>query len=60
MDEVLRDFPQLRQIGRMTLAESLATMSLTLWDDRTQRLVSFHEADRLLKARSATAAERTA
>jgi len=51
MDEVLRDFPRLRDIGRMTLSDSLATVGLTLWDAQTNRLVSFRDADRLLKAR---------
>lgn len=60
MDEVLRDFPQLRKIGRMTLGESLATVGLALWDARTNRLVSFRDAERLLKARGPTATGRTA
>ena len=52
MDEVLRAFPQLRQIGRMTLGDSIATVGLTLWDPQTNRLVSFREADRLIKDRA--------
>jgi omega-6 fatty acid desaturase (delta-12 desaturase) len=52
MGEVLKDFPQLRDVGRMTLRDSLATVPLTLWDSRTQRLVSFREADRLIAARA--------
>jgi omega-6 fatty acid desaturase (delta-12 desaturase) len=52
MSEVLRDFPRLRDIGRMTLAESLATVPLTLWDTQTGRLVSFREAARLLRSRA--------
>jgi len=51
MGEVLRDFPRLRDIGRMTLGDSFATVGLALWDGQTQRLVSFREADRLLKSR---------
>lgn len=51
MGEVLRDFPRLRDIGRMSLADSLATVGLTLWDAETSRLVSFREARRLIEAR---------
>ena len=51
MAEVLRDFPQLRDIGRMTLQGGFATVPLTLWDAKTNRLVSFREADRLIKTR---------
>jgi omega-6 fatty acid desaturase (delta-12 desaturase) len=51
MDEVLRDFPQLRDIGRMSLRDSIATVPLRLWDSQTNRLVSFREADRMIEAR---------
>lgn len=51
MDEVLRDFPRLRDIGRMSLRDSLETVGLRLWDSETNRLVSFREAERLIKAR---------
>ncbi|MFO1025021.1 MAG: fatty acid desaturase [Acetobacteraceae bacterium] len=50
--EVLRDYPQLRDIGRMTLRDSLATLSLRLWDVQAKRLVSFREAARLMAARA--------
>jgi omega-6 fatty acid desaturase (delta-12 desaturase) len=51
MDEVLRDFPRLRDIGRMTLRDSSATVGLALWDSQTHRLLSFRDANRLTKAR---------
>jgi acyl-lipid omega-6 desaturase (Delta-12 desaturase) len=44
LPQVLRDYPQLRTIGRMTLRQSLACVRLTLWDERAKRLVSFREA----------------
>ena len=50
LSEVLRDFPELKTIGRMTVAESLATAPLALWDAHAGRLVSFREASRLLEA----------
>jgi omega-6 fatty acid desaturase (delta-12 desaturase) len=51
MDALLRDFPRLRQIGRITLGGSFATTRLTLWDRESNRLVSFQEAARVIKAR---------
>ncbi len=44
LHEVLRDHPELRDVGRITFRESLAGVSLALWDERQRRLVSFREA----------------
>ncbi|MCY1231066.1 Fatty acid desaturase [compost metagenome] len=44
LPEVLRDHPQLADIGRITLWESLRCVRLVLWDDGRQRLVSFRDA----------------
>jgi omega-6 fatty acid desaturase (delta-12 desaturase) len=44
MSEVLRHFPQLRQIGRMTVAQSFQSVPLALWDARSDRLISFKQA----------------
>jgi len=49
LPEVLRDHPGLRDIGRLTLRESLACVHLTLWDPRARRLVSFREAAKTLR-----------
>jgi acyl-lipid omega-6 desaturase (Delta-12 desaturase) len=43
LPEVLRDHPELRAIGRLTLLESLRCVYLTLWDEEQNRLVSFRE-----------------
>jgi acyl-lipid omega-6 desaturase (Delta-12 desaturase) len=43
LPEVLRDHPELRAIGRLTLLQSLRCMHLTLWDEERNRLVSFRE-----------------
>jgi len=43
LPEVLRDNPELRDIGRLTLWQSLGCVKLTLWDDQQRRLISFHE-----------------
>jgi omega-6 fatty acid desaturase (delta-12 desaturase) len=44
LPEVLRDHPELGDIGRITLWQSLHCVRLTLWDERSGRLVSFREA----------------
>lgn len=44
LPEVLRDYPELRQVSRLTLLQSLRLIRLGLWDEDKQRLVSFREA----------------
>ncbi len=44
LPKVLRDYPDLGEIGRVTLLESLGCARLHLWDEDRQRLVSFGEA----------------
>jgi len=44
LPEVLRDYPQLAQIGRITIRESLSCVKLVLWDENKRRLVTFREA----------------
>jgi acyl-lipid omega-6 desaturase (Delta-12 desaturase) len=41
---VLRDYPELRGIGRVTLLDSLRCVKLALWDESRRKLVSFREA----------------
>ena len=48
LPRVLRDNPDLRQIGRLTLGESLRSVRLVLWDERQRRLISFREARQAL------------
>ena len=45
--EVLRDFPELANVGRLTLPQSLRCVKFALWDEETNRLISF----RTLRAR---------
>lgn len=47
LPEVLRDHPELRDIGRLTLGESFGCVRLTLWDQREGRLISFREMKRI-------------
>jgi omega-6 fatty acid desaturase (delta-12 desaturase) len=44
LPQVLRDFPELGRIRRLTLWQSLACVRLSLWDEGRRRLVSFREA----------------
>lgn len=44
LPEVLRDYPELAAINRITLLESFRCVPLTLWDEGKGRLVTFREA----------------
>ena len=44
LQNVLRNHPELREINRMTLLDSLRTVRLALWDEHGHRMVSFREA----------------
>ncbi|MBS0002119.1 MAG: fatty acid desaturase, partial [Thioalkalivibrio sp.] len=44
LPEVRRDYPQLREMGRLKLFPSLKTLRLALWDENRKRLVSFAAA----------------
>jgi acyl-lipid omega-6 desaturase (Delta-12 desaturase) len=49
LPEVLKDYPELADIGRITIVESLACVKLVLWDENRRKLISFREA-RMLAA----------
>jgi omega-6 fatty acid desaturase (delta-12 desaturase) len=42
--EVLTDHPELRDVGRLTLRQSLRCFRLALWDEESRRLVGFRRA----------------
>jgi omega-6 fatty acid desaturase (delta-12 desaturase) len=44
LPRVLRDHPELRDIGRLTLLQSFRCVRLALWDETQRRLVSFRDA----------------
>ena len=44
LPRILRDHPELRSVGRLTLFDSFRCVRLALWDDTQRRLVSFREA----------------
>jgi acyl-lipid omega-6 desaturase (Delta-12 desaturase) len=43
LPEVLRDRPELAEIGRLTLLQSIKSVPLVLWDKQRRRLISFKE-----------------
>jgi acyl-lipid omega-6 desaturase (Delta-12 desaturase) len=43
LPRVLRDHPELKALGRLTLLQSLACVRLVLWDEGRRRLISFRE-----------------
>ncbi|TCR74815.1 fatty acid desaturase [Rhizobium sp. BK376] len=46
LPEVLRDYPELTSVSRITLKESLRCVKFILWDENSRRLVSLSEAKR--------------
>lgn len=44
LQECMDAMPELAQVNRLTLLESLRCVRLTLWDDRHRRLVTYREA----------------
>ena len=50
LPRVLREHPQLGEIGRLGLVESLRCVRLTLWDEARERLVSFRDFARAARA----------
>jgi omega-6 fatty acid desaturase (delta-12 desaturase) len=43
LPHVLRDYPELRDVGHITLLQSFRCVRLVLWDEAQRRLVSFRE-----------------
>ena len=50
LPQVLKDYPDLQDTGRITLWQSLKCVNLSLWDEGTRKLISFREAHRLMAA----------
>ena len=47
LPRVLKDNPELGNVGRLTLWDSVKCVRLALWDERSQRLISFRELRRM-------------
>ena len=43
LPQVLRDHPELRDAGRLTLLDSYRCVRLVLWDETQRRLISFRD-----------------
>lgn len=43
LPEVLRDHPELRHLGRITLVQSLRLVKFALWDEERRELISFRD-----------------
>lgn len=43
LPEVLRDYPELKAVGRITLFESLKCVRLVLWDEAERKLITFSD-----------------
>jgi omega-6 fatty acid desaturase (delta-12 desaturase) len=46
LPQVLRDHPDLNAVGRLGLVDSLRCVSLSLWDTKSRKLISFRGAHR--------------
>lgn len=46
LPQVVKDHPELKEIGRLTLWDSFRSVKLTLWDEERRELVSFRELRR--------------
>lgn len=43
LPKVIEDYPELKEVGRLTLWESFRAVKLTLWDEERRELVSFRD-----------------
>jgi acyl-lipid omega-6 desaturase (Delta-12 desaturase) len=46
LPRVLREYPELRRVSRLTLLQSFQCVHLVLWDESRRRLISFREMSR--------------
>lgn len=46
LPEVLKKYPELEDLNRLSMRETLRPMVLALWDENSRKLVSFREASR--------------
>lgn len=53
LQQVLEDHPELANVRRLTLWQSLSCLRLRLWDEASKRLVTFREARALVAAAAA-------
>ena len=56
LPDVLSDYPELRDAGRITLWQSLKCVRLVLWDEEKRRMISFRELRRRRRSHAAASA----
>jgi len=52
LPKVLRDFPELQAVSKLTVFESIRGVGLSLWDEANKRLISFKEFQRVERQHS--------
>jgi acyl-lipid omega-6 desaturase (Delta-12 desaturase) len=50
LTRILKEYPELGDIGRLTFIESIRCVRLVLWDENSRRLISFREVARAVPA----------
>ena len=43
LPKILKTYPELKEVGRLSIMESLACVRLTLWCETEKRLISFRQ-----------------
>ncbi len=43
LPQIIRDYPELKQIGHLTIWESLRCVPLALWDEASKEMISFRK-----------------
>lgn len=49
LPRVLRDHPELKSVSKLSLTQSIRSVSLALWDENSERLISFKQLPRALR-----------
>lgn len=49
LPEIIAEYPVLKTIGRISVRQSLRTVSLALWDEESKRMISFRQLRRMSK-----------
>ena len=44
LPKVIRDYPELKEIGRLSFKDSIKCIPLSLWDQKNRKLISFKQA----------------
>ncbi|MFK7902183.1 MAG: fatty acid desaturase [Nitratireductor sp.] len=57
LPEILKEYPDLKTIGRLSFWQSLKCVPLTLWDENSKRMISFRELGKMPTAAAIEPAE---